>query len=233
MGRQASAEKVRPGKRGIVLTPGASSSQTDARRHLGKMCKIITALLAGMAIHRMVLAEEISFAYRGGMLRVCKARRSPDWLKSSGFWSGPIWIPGRQKAARRNHIAMAPGFDLIDQARRLQWMTTQTRMRLIESELALGATFCMVLETELRLGEFDAAHESFRKLERTVDAVRHGIRAAKGSSARRLKDLREKLASLQQRMRAIELRLTHPSPARFLFLVPWELPKIHRREIWS
>jgi hypothetical protein len=128
---------------------------------------------------------------------------------------------------------MTADFDLIEQGRRMEWMTMQTRLRLLESELALGLTFCMVLETELRLGEVAAARGFLHKLKGMLKAVRRSIDDTGGLPAYQLNYLRQKLQSIEQRVRSVEVQLKRGITRRHLQLMRWPLPGEYSGDIPS
>ena len=126
---------------------------------------------------------------------------------------------------------MPAELDLIDHGRRLQFLTAQTRMRLMESELSLGLTFCMVLETELRLGEIDAARKFLAKAAQTIDHVGRSIRAAAEMGPREKQALRRRLARVEGRLREVRSKLTRGKVSKQLRIVPWPLPQQYRPEL--
>ena len=128
---------------------------------------------------------------------------------------------------------MTAAFDPIELGRRLEWTTVQTRLRLIESQLALGLTFCMVLETEIRLGEFEIAHQSLLKLEHSIHALRGSMKNGRGLPRQFLRNVREKLQSLERRVRAAKLSLSGTATGRRLQVIPWPLPAEYRTHLWG
>ena len=94
--------------------------------------------------------------------------------------------------------------DVVGRGEKLFWQHTGIRH---ESELVFGLTFCMVLETELRLDEVDAAHRFLRKLEHTLEGVHRNIDEARGLPACQLRNLRKHLEGLDQRVSEIEVML--------------------------
>ena len=126
---------------------------------------------------------------------------------------------------------MTGGLDLIDQGRRLLWMTGQTRLRLIESELALGLTFCIVVENDLYMGELDAAQRFKGKLEHLIALLRRSVNATAGLPGEQMEELQSRLAKLERRVSAVESRLKRRAAVKPLQLL--SRPERSREEMSS
>ena len=142
-------------------------------------------------------------------------------------------LPDGKNAGAVIKSCMTGPSDLADQVRRLELMTTQTRLRLIESELALGLTFCMVLETEIRLGEIDTARRSIQNAHRTVEHVSRSMGNAVDMPSFEKRELRKRLTAVRNRLRAVDSKLARTAKSKYLKIVPWPLPTVYRHEVWS
>jgi BMFP domain-containing protein YqiC len=92
---------------------------------------------------------------------------------------------------------------------RLHADAKDARLRAIQSQLALGSTLCELAETEIRIGELDAAQKLAAKLRYSADTIRFQLDEPHYVPETSV-DLRGQLSQLEMRLENIEARLASP-----------------------
>ena len=102
-------------------------------------------------------------------------------------------------------------------AAQLRAMAAQSRMRAIESQLALGMTLCAVAETDISFGRLGEVYRILSKLGQAIKTFHLHINEPNHVPQGSVVDLRKKLAQLEDRTERIKFelhRLSRSTPSR-------------------
>ena len=98
--------------------------------------------------------------------------------------------------------------EIMDEVRRLAVITEQTRMRVVESKLALTLSLCTAAETCMSIGDPDEAAILVQQASVAAASARVSINTGAGVS---LALSRKELAKLEKRIRELAARLQSKS----------------------
>ncbi len=87
---------------------------------------------------------------------------------------------------------------------RLHRMAAESRLRAVESQLALAFTLCAIAETEIRYSRPDEAIKVVNKLRHHAETIRFHIDEPNHLPSIAIPDLRQQLTKLQKRTEEIE-----------------------------
>ena len=95
----------------------------------------------------------------------------------------------------------------VTEIARLRTMAAESRLRVIESQLALGFTLCAVAETEIRYSCLDEAIKVINKVRHHAETIRFHVNEKNHLPATAIPRLRKELTQLNRRVEEIELSL--------------------------
>ena len=90
--------------------------------------------------------------------------------------------------------------------RSLRTAAAQTRLRAIQSQIAIGLTLCNIAKSELQNGHADHAHEMVEKLRRHAQTIDRHVNEPKHVPDDEIGKLRIELAQLESAILALEER---------------------------
>jgi hypothetical protein len=125
---------------------------------------------------------------------------------------------GEAGVVLRHTITKMPENDQpVTEAAQLHADAKVARLKSVESQLALGFTFCEMAKTEIKFGEFEQARKLMAKLRHSSDTIRFHLQE-KDHLPPATPELQEKMTKLEASIGEVEELLrhenTHPSPAK-------------------
>jgi hypothetical protein len=102
---------------------------------------------------------------------------------------------------------MANDHQYATEIARLHRMAAQSRLRAVESQIALAFTLCAIAETEIRYGQTDEAIKVLKKVRHHAETISFHIDEPNHLPSPAISDLRKQLTQLRKRTEEIESSL--------------------------
>ncbi len=102
---------------------------------------------------------------------------------------------------------MANDHQYATEIARLHRMAAESRLRAVESQLALAFTLCTIAETEIRYSRPDEAIKVINKVRHHAETISFHIDEPNHLPSAAIPDLREQMTHLKRRTEEIESRL--------------------------
>ena len=97
-----------------------------------------------------------------------------------------------------------PQHQPLDEFRHLRIQAAQTRLRAIQSQVALGLTFCSVAELELKIGHSERIRKVIENLQRLSATVRRHLDEPDHVPSDAVEGVRTELVRLESRILALD-----------------------------